>query len=228
MSRQAHLPPRCPFQKRPVSRPFHDPISPLQRTESYPGHNKSSFQSSILEDQPTWLDDLLSDTGANSVGIIHRRSSSDSVTLLDGLADSFSGLNPRKDDENSVENETCGGLESACVYGPNSPRKRGNLTFSENAIVSALSECVVENPLQYVDESLCISGINHSDLKGDAWTSTGELNAETKMAKRFRSELLFLIFKFMYVIKTTADISMLTIFKPCFFSIPALLCISSW
>ncbi|KAJ0046257.1 hypothetical protein Pint_05776 [Pistacia integerrima] len=177
MSRQAHLPPRCP-------RPFHDPISPLQRTESYPGHNKSSFQNSILEDQPTWLDDLLSDSSTNSVGIIHRRSSSDSVTLLDGLADSFSGLNPCKDDDNSVGNKTCSGLESACVYGPNSPRKRGNITFSENAIVSALSECVVENPLQYVDESLCISGINHSDLKGDACTSTGELNAEAKMAKR--------------------------------------------
>ncbi|XP_044462381.1 basic leucine zipper 2 [Mangifera indica] len=184
MSRQAHLPPRCPFQKKPVSRPFRDPISPLQRTESYPSDHKSSFQSSILEDQPTWLDDLLSNPGTNSVGIIHRRSSSDSFTLLDGLVDSFSGLNPGKDDDNSVGDETCSGLESACVYGPNSPRKKGNSTFSESAIVSALSECVVENPLQYVDESLCISGINHSDFKGDACTLTSELNAETKMAKR--------------------------------------------
>ncbi|KAI9157685.1 hypothetical protein LWI28_026291 [Acer negundo] len=183
MSRQAQLPPRCPFQKKPVSRPVHGPISPLSRTESYPGHHKSSSQSSILEEQPAWLDELLSDPDVNPVGKYHRRSASDSVTVLDGIADAFPGLNPLKDGENSVEDGTCSGLQSNCMYGPNSPRKRDNLTFSENALVSALSECDFENPLQYVDDSLCISGINHSD-NVDMCASTGELNAETKMAKR--------------------------------------------
>ncbi|KAK1567584.1 hypothetical protein Q3G72_013874 [Acer saccharum] len=183
MSRQAQLPPRCPFQKKPVSRQVHGPISPLARTESYPGHHKSSSQSSILEEQPAWLDKLLSDPDVNPVGKYHRRSASDSVTLLDGIADALPGLNPLKDGENSVEDGTCSGLQSNCMYGPNSPRKRDNLTFSENALVSALSECDFENPLQYVDDSLCISGINHSD-NIDMCASTGELNAETKMAKR--------------------------------------------
>lgn len=190
MSRQPHLPPRCPFQKKHVSGPIHDPISPPQRAESYVRHHKSSSQSSILEDQPAWLDNLLSDPGANSVGILHRRSASDSVTLLDGIVGSFLDLNPRNDDQNLDGHEACSGLESSCLYGPNSPRKRSNLTFAGNAIVSALSESALENHLlQYVDESLCISGVIPSDLNGDTHTLTGEHNAETKMTKRFESEL---------------------------------------
>lgn len=185
MSRQPHLPPRCPFQKKHVSGPIHDPISPPQRAESYVRHHKSSSQSSILEDQPAWLDNLLSDPGANSVGILHRRSASDSVTLLDGIVGSFLDLNPRNDDKNLDGHEACSGLESSCLYGPNSPRKRSNLTFAGNAIVSALSESALENHLlQYVDESLCISGVIPSDLNGDTHTLTGEHNAETKMTKR--------------------------------------------
>lgn len=185
MSRQPHLPPRCPFQKKPVSGPIHDPISPPQRAESYVCHHKSSSQSSILEDQPAWLDNLLSDPGSNSVGIFHRRSASDSVTLLDGIVGSFLDLNPRNDDKNLDGHEACSGLESSCLYGPNSPRKSSNLTFAGNAIVSALSESALENHLlQYVDESLCISGVIPSDLNGDTHTLTGEHNAETKMTKR--------------------------------------------
>lgn len=185
MSRQPHLPPRCPFQKKQVSGPIHDPISLPQRAESYIRHHKSSSHSSILEDQPAWLDNLLSNPGANSVGIFHRRSASDSVTLLDGIVGSFLDLNPHNDDKNLDRHEACSGLESSCLYGPNSPRKRSNLAFAENAIVSALSESALENhPLQYVDESLCISGVIPSDLNGDAFTLTGEHNSETKMTKR--------------------------------------------
>ncbi|KAK1574800.1 hypothetical protein Q3G72_000069 [Acer saccharum] len=155
----------------------------IQHALNHTRDHKSSSQSSILEEQPAWLDELLSDPDVNPVGKFHRRSASDSVTLLDGIADALPGLNPLKDGENSVEDGTCSGLQSNCMYGPNSPRKRDNLTFSENALVSALSECDFENPLQYVDDSLCISGINHSD-NIDMCASTGELNAETKMAKR--------------------------------------------
>ncbi|KAH7547714.1 hypothetical protein JRO89_XS14G0006000 [Xanthoceras sorbifolium] len=193
MSRQAHLPPRCPFQKKSISRAIHDPISPPSHTESFPKDHKSSSQSSILEEQPPWLNDLLSDSDVNPVGKFHRRSASDSVTLLDGIVDAFPGLNPLKDDENSVEDGTSSGLQSNCMYGPNSPRKRSTLTISENVLVSALSECAFENPLQYVDDSLCSSGINHSDMNIDLCASTVDLNSETKMGKRFESELPCLV-----------------------------------
>ncbi|KAL9402868.1 hypothetical protein Peur_006717 [Populus x canadensis] len=175
MSRQSLLPPRCPFQKHVVSHPIH---------KSSPQHHRSPSQGSVLEEKPAWLDDLLSDEDADSKGKCLLRSASDSVTLLDGIVDSFSGLSPYNDEAASGGNETCSGLESASMYGPNSPRRRGNVTFSENAIASALSEYAFQNPLQYVDGSLCISGIKPLDQMGNACGSAGELNSETNPVKR--------------------------------------------
>lgn len=175
MSRQSLLPPRCPFQKPVVSRPIHD---------SYPQHHRSPSQGSILGEKPAWLDDLLSDEDADSRGTCLRRSASDSVTLLEGIVDSFSGSSPYNNEAASGGGETCSGLESASMYGPNSPRRRGNVTFSENAIASALSEYAFQNPLQYVDGSLCIWGNTPLDSMGNACGSAGELNGETSTVKR--------------------------------------------
>ena len=190
MSRQAHLPPRCPIQKKPIAGPIHDTFShPLHINESYPWHQNSSFQSSILDEQPAWLDDLLGDTVSNSKGMSHRRSVSDSFAPLDALEDVFPSLTPHKDDASIDVSETCRGLESACTYGPNSPRQKSNVTFTENAIVSALSEYVSQDPLPYIDGSLCNSAITHSHSKGDDCHSVGELNIENKAVKRLESEL---------------------------------------
>ncbi|KAG6758645.1 hypothetical protein POTOM_039004 [Populus tomentosa] len=175
MSRQSLLPPRCPFQKHVVSRPIHD---------SYPQHHRSPSQGSILGEKPAWLDDLLSDEDADSRETCLRRSASDSVTLLEGIVDSFSGLSPNNNEAASGGGETCSGLESASMYGPNSPRRRGNVTFSENAIASALSEYAFQNPMQYVDGSLCIWGNAPLDSMGNACGSAGELNGETSTVKR--------------------------------------------
>ncbi|RVW78788.1 hypothetical protein CK203_050941 [Vitis vinifera] len=76
------------------------------------------------------------------------------------------------------------------MYGPNSPRQRGNQSFSENAIASALSEYVSKSPLEDLDGSFCISGINQFDLKENACGADGELNAETKAVKRLESECM--------------------------------------
>lgn len=175
MSRQSLLPPRCPFQKHVVSRPIHD---------SYPQHHRSPSQGSISGEKLAWLDDLLSDEDADSRGPCLRRSASDSVTLLEGIVDSFSGLSPNNNEAASGGGETCSGLESASMYGPNSPRRRGNVTFSENAIASALSEHAFQNPMQYVDGSLCIWGSAPLDSMGNACGLAGELNGETSTVKR--------------------------------------------
>ncbi|KAL0008155.1 hypothetical protein SO802_009657 [Lithocarpus litseifolius] len=185
MSRQAHLPPRCPIQKKPIAGPIHDTVShPLHINESYPRNQKSSSQSSILDEQPAWLDDLLGDAVSNSKGMSHRRSVSDSFALLDALEDVFPSLTPHKDDASIDVSETCSGMESACAYGPNSPRQKSNVTFTENAIVTALSEYVSQDPLPYIDGSLCNSAITHSHSKGDDCHSVGELNIENKAVKR--------------------------------------------
>ncbi|PSR98101.1 Basic leucine zipper like [Actinidia chinensis var. chinensis] len=185
MSRHAHLPPRCPFQKKIVTRPCNDPVSPssCKDMELYPRHQKSVSQSSILEDQRPWLDNLLSDSYTNAKGALHQRSPSDSMTLLDGL-DSFPSLTPPNDDDISVSSETGSALESACIYGPNSPRKKGIFTFPENAIVSALSEYLSPNPKQYLDGGLYASGMVQCDLVQDSIGSAGEANTDTKAVKR--------------------------------------------
>ncbi|VVA28251.1 PREDICTED: basic leucine zipper [Prunus dulcis] len=179
-TRQSHLPPRCPIQKKPNSGPMQDPISLLPHiNESYPRHQRSSSQS-LMEEQPSWPGNLSNDSESSNKGIVHRRSVSDSVTLLHGLADSFSSLSP-KNDEFSVDNGSYSGWNSVSLYGPNSPRQRGSLSISENALVSALSEYASHEPIQNMDGIPCIG---HSDSKGDDCHSIGELNAEIRAVKR--------------------------------------------
>ncbi|KAK4797687.1 hypothetical protein SAY86_030013 [Trapa natans] len=176
---QSHLPPRCPFQRKPVPRNVKDPNAP-HRPGYFPSHHKSSSQSqgSILEDQPAWLEDLLNDPEVNGKGETHPRSASDATALLDG--DSLSGFHLGS--TSSVEQDDVGSegrqrVELDCVYGPNSPRGRSSgMTFPDSEILSAL----------LLDGSLCISGISNN-LKDDASIDVvnGEFNPEMmKSGKR--------------------------------------------
>ncbi|GKV39729.1 hypothetical protein SLEP1_g47455 [Rubroshorea leprosula] len=187
MSRDAQLPPRGPFQKKLSSQSNHKTISPPFHTESYmeyPQHHKSFSQSSILEENPAWLDGLLKDPDAKSSGISLRRSASDSLTFLNDLMDSFPVLTLHDDQEDSIDCETGTGLESACMYGPNSPRKKGHLIYSGNALVSALSESISQDPWQHVDGNPTFHGITCSNSKVDGSVPVGDHTAETKTAKR--------------------------------------------
>nr|DAD48370.1 TPA_asm: hypothetical protein HUJ06_018307 [Nelumbo nucifera] len=146
MSRQAHLPPRCPPQNRASS---------------------CSTQG---------------DSDTNLKGIIHRRSASDSLTLLEAPASL--NLTSNADIKNTISDETGTGMEAACIYGPNSPRCRSNLTHSKDSIVSALSEYVPQTPLQHSSKNLCIPETAQSYLEGGACGLNNELHSETKAAKR--------------------------------------------
>lgn len=184
MSRQAHLPPRCPFQKKTVARPTNDPVSPTlhKDTGSYSRHHKSVSQSYIIEEQPAWLDDLLDDSESNSNSILHRRSASDSLTMLDDLVP-LTNLDKIYERHTSAAYESDESLESA-IYGPNSPRRKGKLTFPENAIVSALSEYVSHKHLEHLDEAICVPGTAYQGSMEDTCASVGEVNPETKPIKR--------------------------------------------
>ncbi|CAH9092914.1 unnamed protein product [Cuscuta epithymum] len=88
MSRQAHHPPRCPLQKKAIIYPNSGPISPtlFNDNQFHPKHHRSSSQSLIVDEQPAWLDELLSESDSNACGgMSHRRSASDSLTLLDEI-----------------------------------------------------------------------------------------------------------------------------------------------
>ncbi|XP_058208046.1 uncharacterized protein LOC131321042 [Rhododendron vialii] len=94
------------------------------------------------------------------------------MTLLDGLV----SLN---DDDSSVSSETGCVFESGCMYGPNSPRSKGKFTFPENTMVSALSDCLFQNPMEYLDGGLCASGMVHCEVQHGSGLA-GEANAESK------------------------------------------------
>ncbi|KAL8159678.1 hypothetical protein V2J09_001215 [Rumex salicifolius] len=132
MHQQYQLPPRPPFQRKATTRPLDEPISKGRNNKSN-GHKKSFSQGSILEDQPAWLDDLLSDSDSNRQGSFHSRSSSDPMAFL------YDDLLPKAmipfyhddddgDDESLIIDRSCRvAFESSCVFGPNSPRTRVNL-----------------------------------------------------------------------------------------------------
>ncbi|PQQ13442.1 basic leucine zipper 6 [Prunus yedoensis var. nudiflora] len=144
-TRQSHLPPRCPIQKKPNSGPIQDPISLLPHiNESYPRHQ---FFLPISYGGATSMAYNLNDSESSNKGLF-------TVDL---------------------------GWNSVSLYGPNSPRQRGSLSFSENALVSALSEYTSNEPIQNMDGILCIG---QSDSKGDDCHSIGELNAEMRAVKR--------------------------------------------
>lgn len=184
MSRQAHLPPRCPFQKKTISR--HDPALPTldNRVYLHTRHHKSVSQSSIGEEKPDWLDDLLDDSDSNSGCILHRRSASDSLTLLDDHVP-LASINQLSGSDTPASCESDGSLESASIYGPNSPRAKGKISFSENAIVSALSEYVSHDHLWHLNDSICTSGAANLESVEDTHGSAGEMIAETKPVKRY-------------------------------------------
>lgn len=94
LQKQALLPPRIPF---PVAAAAASPspqaeLGPIARPRDAhhrQGHQRTSSESVLVDEQPSWLDDLLDEPDSPSrphgrPG--HRRSSSDSFTLFDGAA----------------------------------------------------------------------------------------------------------------------------------------------
>ncbi|XP_052138423.1 uncharacterized protein At4g06598-like [Oryza glaberrima] len=93
--KQALLPPRSPFPAAVGAAPSPSPhaeLGPIARPRDAPhrhGHQRTSSESVLIDEQPSWLEDLLDEPEAAArphgrPG--HRRSSSDSFTLFDGGA----------------------------------------------------------------------------------------------------------------------------------------------
>ncbi|XP_068660650.1 basic leucine zipper 61-like isoform X2 [Aristolochia californica] len=205
MSRQSRLPPRCPFISKSSSshRNSDSTLSQSRRTGDFHDHHRRSpSQSSILEEQPSWLDELLSDSESNTKGVFHRRSASDSVALLEGLA-TFPPFASFVKEDSSVgdegisiemskgmeETSNCSGLEDRCVYGPNSPRRKINLTSSESSIVSVLSELVPQRTIGYLPGEVSYGyQICQSDAKEDSLPGACDHDNEMKTVKRYSGQ----------------------------------------
>ncbi|XP_068651111.1 uncharacterized protein At4g06598-like [Aristolochia californica] len=100
--RTSKLPPRCPLQiftllstnsgSSPPNGKKHLP-SPKKVHRQ---HQRTSSESFVFEEQPSWLDDLLNEPETPVGKATHRRSSSDSLTFLDfpgsfSMAETFTG-----------------------------------------------------------------------------------------------------------------------------------------
>ncbi|OMO88149.1 hypothetical protein CCACVL1_08547 [Corchorus capsularis] len=112
-----------------------------------------SSQNSVFEEKPeAGKQNPPSEKGGevNFGGTLIRRAVSDSHALSKALLeDSIPGLAADYDDEENSVGLTS--LESAFVYGPNSPRKKG-ASISDYSLVSALSESVSQDYQQSVEE----------------------------------------------------------------------------
>lgn len=196
MSRPANLPPRCPFQNRGL---LSRAVDSTPQTTLY----RFPSQGSIIDENPSWLDELLTDSESTPRGISHRRSLSDSAAILDvptalgaplspiseGNASSAGAL--YKSTEATYEGETDSGFEAGsefkaiCVYGPNSPRHKSKLTSSESSIVTALLENVPQNPLQYVTVDFPSTSNNSvSNVSSDVLVAAGDHDPEKASRRR--------------------------------------------
>ncbi|KAM3293475.1 hypothetical protein ACQJBY_036808 [Aegilops geniculata] len=95
LQKQALLPPRSPFPTAASPSPYadHGPIARPQGATHHRfghghghGHHQRTSSESIIEEQPSWLDDLLDEPETPVRRAGHRRSSSDSFALFDGSA----------------------------------------------------------------------------------------------------------------------------------------------
>lgn len=189
MWRPSHLPPRCPLQNnclRTRSLDRSDLISQGDDPSSSELLENFSMDS-FLEENPSWLDDLLSDSDTSPQRRCHRRSASDSITIFRGY-DSLSiptyptalsnvSINDARDAAWSMHGN---GLETNCVYGPNSPRQMSKFTNSESAMVNAMLQKVPQNKLQYVE----ISG--GSRINGPAYAYDEDASAEPELGRTSR------------------------------------------
>lgn len=172
MSRQPRLPPRCPISRAhsldsPSSATFKDEISRSR-------HQKSVSTSFGLEEQPAWLDDLLGDWDSGLKIKTQCGEGSDSGIVLDDV-------NREKDDKDVCSRDVGRtALESACVYGPNSPRSKDKVSTEESAIVSALSEYASHGPF--------VSGFTQFDSVQDA-AGEADMDAKPKRHSAQRSRV---------------------------------------
>ncbi|XP_021773469.1 basic leucine zipper 2-like isoform X2 [Chenopodium quinoa] len=180
MSRPSQLPPRCPLQKKAVACQTHDPslIYSQGVDKSSARHHRSLSQSSVLEDQPAWLDDLLNSDSVPK-GIRHCRSASDSFAVLDGIVPNL--LLSASHEEEQVEDGNI--LGSGCIYGPNSPRRRSTVEFLDNTVLLAMSDYVDQSSMQFVKENPQIYG-THLDLKNEFCDAPSYYNIDAKTEKR--------------------------------------------
>ena len=158
MSSSPHLPPRCPVHRSDLV--LGSTFRTAQRETWLSTDDRFLSQGSFLEEEASWLDDLSINPKTSTKGVSLRRSASDPVALLEASSNFHSIVYPGCE-VNSIStmegSETDCDLETSCIYGPNSPRQKNELTYLESVMVSALLENVSQNSCQHLRED-CPAG----------------------------------------------------------------------
>ncbi|KAJ4761600.1 Basic-leucine zipper (bZIP) transcription factor family protein [Rhynchospora pubera] len=197
MSRSPHLPPRCPTQMKGLS-PSAPEFTPQSKT--YP-NGESPFP-----EQPSWFDDLLTEIPKMNLNLNPiRRTCSDSAVILDVLTTGQREFEKiTRNDETDCLSEVAFGLESGCLYGPNSPRQKSQLSTNESSMVNAVLENVPSNPLQYLvlDPESCSGSRPASvftEITGNGDASNGTVNHDPDRNSRRRSGQRSRVRKLQYI-----------------------------
>ncbi|KAJ3691520.1 hypothetical protein LUZ61_020684 [Rhynchospora tenuis] len=197
MSRSPHLPPRCPTQMKGLS-PLAPEFTPQSKTYL---NGESPFP-----EQPSWLDDLLTEIPKMNLNLNPiRRTCSDSAVILDVLTTEQGEFEEiAQNDEIDSLSEVGFGLESGCLYGPNSPRQKSQLSSNESCMVNAVLENVPSNPLQYLvlDPESCswsrpASGF--TEMTGNVNASNATVNHDPDRNSRRRSGQRSRVRKLQYI-----------------------------
>jgi hypothetical protein len=182
MSQSPHLPPRCPSQIRGLS-----PSAP----EFTPQSKTYLSGETPFSEQPSWLDDLLTERPKRNLNLnAIRRACSDSEVILNALTSCQGEFESIVEiDETDSLSEVGLGLESSCLYGPNSPRQKSRLSSNESSMVNAVLENVPSNPLQYLvldPESCTLSGaaFGLTEINGNGDTSNASANLDQERNSR--------------------------------------------
>jgi hypothetical protein len=144
-----------------------------------------------FSEEPFWFDDLLTEGPKRNLNLKPiRRSCSDSEAILNALTSCQGEFEDIVEtDEIDSLSEVGLGLESSCLYGPNSPRQKSQLSSNESSMVNAVLENVPSNPLQYLvlDPESCgrsgtASGLTEIYGNGDA--SNNSVNPDQERNSR--------------------------------------------
>ncbi|KAL5993084.1 hypothetical protein ACLOJK_014004 [Asimina triloba] len=108
--KQSHLPPKSPFPSAPPA--YADYSSSLAGSRGIPKprevqkqHQRTSSESFLIEEQPSWLDELLNEPETPVKKGAHRRSSSDSFAYLEA-ANNSSNIDNKAQEEHKYKNLT--------------------------------------------------------------------------------------------------------------------------
>ncbi|THU46000.1 hypothetical protein C4D60_Mb09t00310 [Musa balbisiana] len=174
------LPPKCPIFTTSTSADFVGTKENSISREGLRTHQRTSSESFLLEEQPSWLDDLLNESEMPVRKGSHRRSSSDSFAYLDTSCISWNGDSLAQDDHKyrtsaavpswgPQEFDYLKDMQLASYY--NDANSTGR-TRSRGLEFSKKMATYPSNSLPSAKDKLVLPGSSSATKKSDAFSST--------------------------------------------------------